>query len=95
MSREHPERQSANSANKSTHVGSIPRWVVIGAAILVLLPVLIVSSMMLVMGLFGPPLHGGMTTFGSGIVPVVGLIPLLLALTGIYGVYRLYKAGTE
>ena len=89
MSSEHPNEQFP-PADTPSQALSIPRWAVTIVALLILLPILIISSMMVMMGLFGPPMHSGMTAFGSGYFPVVGLIPLLLALTVIYGVYRLY-----
>ena len=46
------------------------------------------SSMMLVMGWFGPPMHGGMMSLDPGVFRIVGFIPLLLVLGVIYGAYR-------
>ena len=66
---------------------------VIVAALVVLLPVLTTSSMILLIGLFGPPMHGGMAAAGPGVLPIVGVIPLVLVFAVIYGVYRLYTAG--
>lgn len=62
------------------------------AALIVLLPVLTMASMMLLIGLFGPMMHGGMAAAGLGLFPVVGVIPLVLVLAAIYGGYRLYAA---
>ena len=91
MNNEHPDTQAA----KSVHTLSIPRWVAIAVTLVVLLPVLAMSSMMLMMGWFGPPMHGGMAVSRPGIFPVIGVIPLLLALSVIYGVYRLSRADTQ
>lgn len=95
MSSEHPDKQTANPADRSARALSIPRWAVIGAALVVLLPVLTMSSMMLMMGLVGPSMHGGMTAAGPGLFPVVGVIPLVLVLAVIYGAYKRYAAGTQ
>ena len=95
MGSEHPDRQPTTLADKSSQALSIPRWAVLTALLILLLPVLIMSSMMLMMGLLGPPMHGGMATSALGIFPVLGVIPLLLVLGVIYGVYRLYTADTE
>ena len=94
MSSEHPGRQTT-PADKSSQSLSIPRWAVIAAALILLLPVLIMSSMMLVMGLFGPPMHGGMAASGPVLFRFVGVIPLLLVLGVMYGVHRLYAADTQ
>lgn len=95
MSNEHPDRQIADSADTPAQTWSIPRWAGIAIALILLLPVLAMSSMMLLMGLFGPPMHGGIAAAGPGLFPLVGAIPLLLALAVIYGVYRLYAAETK
>lgn len=92
MSNEHPDEQTTNPADTAAQALSIPRWAVIVAALVVLLPVLTISSMMLLMGLFGPMMHGGMAAAGPGLFPVVGVIPLVLVLAAIYGGYRLYAA---
>ena len=94
MGSEHPDRQPTTPADKSSRALSIPRWAVIAALLILSLPVLIMSSMMLVMGSLGPPMHGGMAVSALGIVPVLGVIPLLLVLGVIYGVYRLSRADT-
>lgn len=95
MSREHPERQTANPADNPAPALSIPRWAVIATALIVLLPILIMASMMLMMGWVGLPMHGGMAGSGQGLFPVVGGIPLLLVLGAMYGVYRLYAADPQ
>lgn len=92
MNSEHPDTQAANPADKPVHTLSIPRWAAIAAALVVLLPVLAMSSMMLMMGWFGPPMHGGMAASDLGIFRVVGVIPLLLVLGVMYGPYRLSRA---
>ena len=95
MSSEHPDKQAADPTDNSSQALSIPRWVVIAAALIVLLPVLLMSSMMLVMGLVGPTMHGGMAASGPGLVPVLRVIPLLLVIGVAYGVYRLHRADME
>ena len=94
MSSEHPDKQSI-PADKSSQAQSIPRWAVIVATLIVLLPVLLMSSMMLLMGLFGPPMPGGMAASDLGLFAVVGVVPLLLVLGVICGAYRLYAANSE
>ena len=89
MSSEHLDKQPTNPADTTAQALSIPRWAVIMAALVVLLPALTMSSMMLLMGLFGPSMHGGMTAAGPGLLPVVGIIPIVLVFAAIYGVYRL------
>ena len=95
MGSEHPDRQSTTPADEPSKALSVPRWAVITVLLVLFLPVLIMSSMVLVVGSFGPPMHGGMATYTPGIFPVIGVIPPLLVLGVIYGVYRLYAANTR
>lgn len=92
MSNEHPDEQATNPADTAIQALSILRWAVIVAALVVLLPVLRVSSMTLLMGLFGSMMHGEMAAAGPDLFLVVGVIPLVLVLAAIYGGYRLYAA---
>ena len=94
-SSEHSDKRTTNPADTPVQPISVPRWAVIVAALVLLLPVLTISSMMLMIGLFGPPMHGGMATAGLGLFPIVGVIPLVLKFAVIYGVYRLYTADTH
>lgn len=94
MTSEHPNKRST-PAEESSQALSIPRWVVIAVALIVLVPVLLMSSMMLLMGLFGPPMHGGMAASDPGRFAVVGVVPLLLVLGVSYGAYRLWTADRE
>ena len=94
MSSEHPDRQTT-LADKPSQVLSIPRWAVMVTALIMLLPVLIMSSMMLMMGLIGLPMHGGMAASSLGLFAIFGVIPLLLALGVIYGIYQLYTTDRE
>ena len=94
MNSEHPNKQSI-PADKPSQALSIPRWAVFVAALLVLLPILLMTSMIVMMGLFGPPMHGGIVASSSGLFAVVGVILLLLVPGVIYGTYRLYAADRE
>lgn len=95
MSSERPDKQAADPIDNSSRALAVPRWAVTAAALIVLLPVLLMSSMMLAMGLVGPSVHGEMAASGPDLVPVLGVIPLLLVIGAAYSVYRLYRADTE
>ena len=95
LSSEQPDKQTTNPADAPAQPLSIPRWAVIVAALVVLLPVLTISSMMLMIGLLGPPMHGGMAAAGPSLFPIVGVIPLVLVFAVVYGVYRLCTADTH
>ena len=95
MSNEHTNRQTATPAHKSSQVLAIPRWAVIAALLILLMPALIMSSMMLMMVWFGPSMHDGMAAFGPGLFSIVGVVPLLLVLGVIYGMYRLSVADIQ
>lgn len=92
MNTEHPDEQATEPADKPFGEFPIPRWVVFGTALLVMVPLLIMSSMMLMMSFFGLPMYAGMAAEGTGIAAVVGVIPLLVTLSVLYGMYRLYAA---
>lgn len=94
MSRDHPDGRTT-PAEPSRQTLTIPRWAGIAAALVLLLPVLFMSTMMLVVGWFGPPLPGGMAPFDPGLFRLVGSIPVLLVLGVLYGVYRLAAAHPE
>lgn len=94
MSHEHSDRE-ATPADTSSQTLAIPWWAVITAALLLLLPVLIMSSMMLVMGLIGPPMHGWMAASGPGLFRFVGVVPVLLVITVVYGLYRVSAANIQ
>ena len=92
VSSEHTESQAASPADTPARAPSVPRGAVIATVLILLLPVPMMLSMMLMMGLFGPPIHGGMAAFGPGPFLVVGVIPLSLVIGVFYGIYRLYAA---
>ena len=95
MTNEHPDRQTPNSDDETTQALSVPRWAVIATFLIVLLPVLIMSSMMVVMGWVGPLMPGGMAASGPALFPVIGVISLLLVLGVVSSVYRRYEADKE
>lgn len=82
-------------SNPSTHEPKkglyVPRWVLVALLLLLALPFLMMATMMLGMGLMGPPMHGGMEGHGTGVFWVAGFFPLLVIGVG-YGVYRVTGA---
>lgn len=89
MNSEHPDGQAIDPADKPSRALPIPQWAVFGVALLVLVPLLMMALMM---SFFALPMHAGMAAEGTGIVPVVGAILLLVTLAVPYGMYRLYTA---
>lgn len=81
-----------DSTDETAQALGVPRWVIVAVLLILSLPLLLMSSMMLAMGWFGPPMHGGMMSPTPGVFRIVGFIPLLLVLGMIYGVYRLSAA---
>lgn len=92
MSSEQEEIGPPNSSDETAQALGVPRWAIVAVLVILSLPLLIMSSMIFVMGWFGPPMHGGMMNPNLGVFRIVGFIPLLLLLGMIYGVYRLSAA---
>lgn len=88
MSSKHTGSQTPPVDKPSGSV-SIPRWAVIAAALILLLPAVFMSVMMLGTAWLGSPMHGGMDASGLGLFRFVGVIPVLLVLGVMYGLYRL------
>lgn len=94
MSSEHPDRQTTPD-DEVARTLAVPRWAVGIAGLIVLMPFFIMSLMMVMMGMFGPPIQGRMAGPGPGLFVGVGVIPLLLVLGAFSGLYWLYQASTE
>lgn len=95
MKNDHPDNQTANHTDTPAKTLSIPRWVAIAALLIVLLSAVTMSIMMLVMGWGDPPMHHGMIGSGSILFPIAGILPGLVVLGVVYGVYRLYGTTTS
>lgn len=95
MSSEQPGVPAVDSSDDPATGVRIPRWVVVAVLLVVSVPLLMMASMMLMMGWFGLPMHGGMAGADPGIFRIVGFVPLLLVVGGLYGGYRLLTGDTK
>lgn len=68
---------------------NVPRWLLVAMLVIVALPFIMMAVMMLGMGLFGPAMHGGVAGHGSGLYWFAALVPVLMVLVLMYGLYRL------